>query len=103
MALWIEDGGVASAGRRRSRASSTARRSSSKKAESFIGGGNRCAGASYHTSRFALPFGVKRFSRGLAIGFFQQDFHAAFRFFQLFLAFAGKSDTLLEELHGVVE
>jgi hypothetical protein len=54
-------------------------------------------------SRFVLAFGIERLGDKFAIGFFQEDFDAAFGFFELLLAFAGKRDTFFKELHGLVE
>jgi hypothetical protein len=54
-------------------------------------------------SRFGLAFGVKGFGGEFAIGFFEQDFHFAFGFFELLLAFAREFDTFFEKFHGVVE
>jgi hypothetical protein len=54
-------------------------------------------------SRFALAFGIERLGGEFAVGFFQQDFDAAFGFFELLLAFAGEGHAFFEELHGVVE
>ena len=54
-------------------------------------------------SRFGLAFRVERLGGELAVGFFQKNFYAAFGLFELLLAFAGKRDTLFEELHGIVE
>jgi hypothetical protein len=54
-------------------------------------------------SRLALPFGIERLGREFAVGFFQEDFHAAFGFFELLLAFAGERHTFFEKFHGVVE
>src|SRR5580704_9942225 len=96
MAAWIEVGGVLLAGSCRSSAASTVSRSSSKKAESFIAARNRAAKEIGKGSRLALPFGIKRFCGQLSVGFFQEDFDAAFRLFQLLLAFARQRDALLE-------
>src|SRR6267143_1188791 len=99
----MDDGGADSAGISRSRAASTERRSSSKKAGSLIAAENSRTGDSAATSRFTLTFGIKRFGGELAVSFFEQDFHAAFRFFQLFLAFSRECHTFLEKLHGVIQ
>src|SRR5882672_5828243 len=99
----MDDGGADSAGISRTSAASTERRSSSKKAGSFIATENSRTGDSAAASRFTLTFGIKRFGSKLAVGFFDQDFHAAFRFFQLFLAFAREGHTFLEKLHGVIQ
>ena len=61
----------------------------------FPGNGDR--------SRFGLAFGVEGFGGEFAVGFFEEDFYAAFRFFELLLAFAGEDDAFFEELHGFVE
>src|SRR6267378_980639 len=99
----MDDGGADSTGINCPRAASTERRSSSKKAGSFIAAENSRTGDSAAASRFTLTFGIKRFGSKLAVGFFEQDFHAAFRFFQLFLAFAREGHTFLEKLHGVIQ
>src|SRR6266850_1610689 len=99
----MEDGGAASAGRSPSRAASTERRSSSKNAGSFIAAENSRIRDSAAASRFTLTFGIKRFSGKLAVSFLEQDFHAAFGIFQLFLAFARECHTFLEKLHGVIQ
>src|ERR1700674_525088 len=99
----MEDGCADSAGRSRSRAASTASRSSSKKAESFIAAGNRGTEGKPDAPRFAPPLGIERLGGELPIGFLQEDFHAAFRLFQLLLAFARKRNAFFEELHRVVE
>src|SRR5580658_7622551 len=88
---------------RRSSDASTSTRSSSKNEGSFIvtvGSPRLCWG---ERSRFVLAFGFEWFCGQFAVGFFQQDFDAAFGFFELLLAFAGKSHAFFEELHGVVE
>src|SRR5437588_145120 len=104
IAVWMEVGGVFSAGRSFSRAASTARRSCSKKEGSFIVGGRPSDDAApYGTSRFRLPFGIKRFRRQFAVGLFEKNFHAAFRLFELLLAFPRKRDAFLEKFHGVVQ
>jgi hypothetical protein len=54
-------------------------------------------------SRFALAFRIERLGDKFAIGFFEQNFDAAFGLFELLLAFAGKGDALFEELHGIVK
>lgn len=54
-------------------------------------------------SRFGLAFGVERLGGKFAVGFLEENFYAAFGFFELFLTFTGKSDAFFEELHGVVE
>jgi hypothetical protein len=54
-------------------------------------------------SRFGLAFRVEGFGSEFAIGFLEENFDAAFGFFELFLAFAGKGDPFFEKLHGVVE
>src|SRR6266849_1031078 len=99
----MDDGGADSAGSSRSRAASTERRSSSKRAGSFIAAENSRTGDSAAASRFTFTFGIKRFCGKLAVGFLEKDFHAAFRFFQLFLAFAREGHTFLEKLHSVIE
>lgn len=45
----------------------------------------------------------KCLSDDLAVGFLQQNFDAAFGFFELLLTFAGKLDAFFEEFHGLVE
>src|SRR5216684_6912458 len=99
----MDDGGADSVGSSRSRAASTERRSSSKKAGSFIAAENSRTRDSAAASRFTLTFGIKRFSGKLAVGFLEKDFHAAFRLFQLFLAFARQGNAFLEKLHGLVQ
>jgi hypothetical protein len=54
-------------------------------------------------SGLGLAFGVEGLGGEFAVGFFQEDFDAAFGLFELLLAFAGKSDAFFEELHGIVE
>jgi hypothetical protein len=54
-------------------------------------------------SRFVLALGIEWFGGEFAIRFFEEDFYAAFGFFELLLAFAGKLDAFFEEFHGVVE
>src|SRR5882672_1071177 len=103
MALWMDDGRADSAGSSRSRAASTERRSSSKKAGSFIAAENSRTGDSAAASRFTLTFGIKRFDGELAVGFLEEDFYAAFRLFQLFLAFSRESHAFLEKFHGVIQ
>src|SRR5467141_2908144 len=99
----MEDGGADSAGSSRSRTASTERRSSSKKVGSFIAAENSRMRDSAAASRFTLTFGIKRFSGKLAVSFLEKDFHAAFRLFQLFLAFPRERHTFLEKLHGVIQ
>src|SRR5882724_2787747 len=99
----MDDGGADSAGSCRSRAASTESRSCSKKAGSFIAAENSRTGDSAAASRFTFTFGIKRFGSKLAVGFLEQNFHSAFRFFQLFLAFARESHAFLEKFHGVIE
>src|SRR6266850_589035 len=99
----MEDGGAASAGRSPSRAASTERRSSSKNAGSFIAAENSRIRDSAAASRFTLTFGIKRFSGKLAVSFLEQNFYAAFRLFQLLLAFSRESHTFLEKFHGVIQ
>ena len=48
-------------------------------------------------------FGFKRLRRDLTVRLLQQNFHAAFGFFKLFLAFARKLHALFEKFHGLVE
>jgi hypothetical protein len=88
---------------RRSSEASTAMRSSSKKIGSFIIRGGSRKRLETPGSRLALAFRVEGFSGNFAVGFFEEDFHAAFGFLELLLAFAGKGDTFFEELHGIVE
>ncbi len=102
IAVWMDEGWADSAGRRRSRAASTARRSSSKKGESFIVRGKRLPYGSWEESRFGLPFGFEGLGNEFAIRFFEENFDAAFRLFELFLAFAGERHAFFEELHGIV-
>src|SRR5882762_3501536 len=99
----MEDGGADSEGSSRSMAASTERRSSSKKAGSFIAAENSRVGDSAAASRFTLTFRIKRLRRKLAVGFLEEDFYAAFRLFQLLLAFSRECHTFLEELHGVIQ
>src|SRR6266436_2366701 len=103
MAWWMEAGRRDSCGRRRSRAASTARRSSSKKAGSFIAaevGWGMSVGA---RSSFVLFFWLEGFGGQFSVGFLQQDFDAAFGFFELLLALAGKRDAFLEQFHGFIQ
>src|SRR5712692_10031041 len=99
----MEEGCADAAGKRRSRAASTVKRSSSKNAGSFIAEGNRLAAKCQSGSRFGLPLGVKRLGGKFAIGFFEKDFHAAFCFFELLLAFAREGNAFFEKFHRVVE
>src|SRR6267143_485241 len=99
----MEDGCADSAGSIRSMTASTERRSSSKKAGSFIAAKNSRVGDSAAASRFTLAFRIKRLRRKLAVGFLEEDFYAAFRLFQLFLAFSRECHTFLEKLHGVIQ
>src|SRR6266849_8004022 len=103
MALWMEGGCVVSSGSRRSSAASTAMRSSSKNAGSFIAAEVGWAMRVAPRSRLVLFFGLEGLGDEFAIGFLQQDFHAPFRFFQLFLALAGKGHAFLKQFHGFVE
>src|SRR6202051_5808 len=102
MAVWIETGSWVSGGTRRSSAASTARRSGSKKSGRFIARALEQAGG-YWTSRFVLGFGFEWRGCQFSVGLLQQNFNAAFGFFQLFLAFARKRHALFKKLHGVVE
>ena len=54
-------------------------------------------------SRFALAFGIEGFSSELSVRFLEEDFYAAFGFFELLLAFAGKGDAFFEQFHSLVE
>jgi hypothetical protein len=117
MAWWIDGGGAVSAGIKRFREVSTAMRSSSKKVGRFIVEGIGYRGETLgwapngrsafpgdvSRSRLVLAFGIERFGDKSAIGFLQEDFYAAFSFFELLLAFAGKRDAFFEQLHGLVE
>jgi hypothetical protein len=78
-------------------------RSSSKKIGRFIVTGGWRKRRETPGSRFALAFRVEGLGGNFAVGFFEEDFDAAFGLFELLLAFAGKSDAFFEELHGVVE
>src|SRR6266850_5853036 len=98
----MEDGWADSAGSIRSMTASTERRSSSKKAGSFIAAENSRVDSAV-ASRFTLTFRIKRLRRKLAVGFLEEDFYAAFRLFQLLLAFSRECHTFLEELHGVIQ
>src|SRR5208282_1520571 len=99
----MEGGCVSAKGRKRSSAASTSRRSSSKNGGSFIGAGKRGAGDAGRSSRFALAFRIEWLGSKFAVGFFQKNFHAAFRLFELLLAFAGQRHAFFEELHGVIK
>src|SRR6266566_3811219 len=99
----MEEGCAVAAGSSRSRAASTIRRFSSKNGGSFIAEENWLAAGSRSASRFGLPFGIERLVGKLAIGFLQEDFHAALGFFQLLLALAGERDALFEQLHRLVQ
>src|SRR5580658_4425970 len=99
----MEGGWALSAGMRRSRDASTSMRSSSKNKGSFIVTVGSRRWRWTKRSRFVLAFGIERLGGKFAVGFFQQDFDAAFGFFKLLLAFAGKGDAFFEELHGVVK
>ena len=48
-------------------------------------------------------FGLEWLGHEFSIGFLQQDFDAAFGFFELLLALARKLDAFLEKFHGFVE
>jgi hypothetical protein len=98
----MDVGGTLAAGSRRSRTASTAERSCSKKSGRFIWPRLRVS-ASRGISSFVLGFGIEGFGGEFAVGLFEQDFHAAFGFFELFLAFAGEFNALFEKFHGVVE
>jgi hypothetical protein len=54
-------------------------------------------------SRVGLAFGVKGFGGEFAVGFLEENFYAAFRLFELLLAFAGEGHAFFEEFHGIVE
>jgi hypothetical protein len=98
------DGGSADEeGMRRSSEASTAMRSSSKKIGRFIVTGGWRKRRETPGSRFALAFRVEGLGGNFAVGFFEEDFDAAFGLFELLLALAGKSDAFFEELHGIVE
>src|SRR5712691_2070224 len=99
----MEVGCAVSAGSSRSSAASTASRSSSKKEESFIAAGNPSVGSNDDTSRFTLPFGIEGFGGKLAIGLLEEDFHTAFRLFQLLLAFTRKRNAFFEEFHRFIQ
>jgi hypothetical protein len=68
-----------------------------------MGAGNRNGEDSAVVSRLALPLRVKRLGGELAIGFLEEDFYAAFRFFQLFLTFTRQRYAFFKQLHGVVQ
>ena len=102
MAVWMETGGASAGGSRSPSAASTAERSSSKKSGRFIWSRLQVSRAAASQS-FVLAFRLEWFGRQFAIGFFQQDFDSAFRFFELLLTLAGKLHAFLEKLHGVVE
>src|ERR1700687_3234642 len=99
----MEDGSVVSAGSSRSRAASTESRSSSKNAGSFIAPANQRSGSWRGVSRLALPPRIEGLSRQLAISLFEEDFHTAFRLFQLLMAFARQRHSFFEEFHRVVQ
>src|SRR5277367_2209122 len=99
----MDGGGAAAAGMRRSSASSTASRSSSKNDGSFIVAGEQRERDAAGRSRFALALGIERLWGEFAVGFFEEDFDAAFGFFELLLAFAREGHAFLEKFHGVVE
>jgi hypothetical protein len=54
-------------------------------------------------SRGFAVFGFERFGDEFAVGLLEENFDAAFGFFELLLAVAGKGDALFEKLHGLVE
>jgi len=47
-------------------------------------------------SRFVLFFWLEGLGHYFSVGFFQQDFDAAFGFFELLLALAGKGNAFLK-------
>src|ERR1700722_3525753 len=116
-----EVGAVSALGSNRSSPASITWRSASKKSGSVTGGiiqSVGCCGISARTrastSRFrpspggggplrSLILGRKRFGHYFSVGLLQQNFHAPFRFFQLFLAFLRKFHALFEQLHRVVQ
>jgi hypothetical protein len=57
----------------------------------------------WQPSRLALALGIERLGGQLSIRFFEEDFDAAFGFFELLLAFARKGDAFFKEFHSVVE
>src|SRR5580704_7038424 len=58
---------------------------------------------SWLRSLFGLTLWIERLRDQFSVRLFQKDLDFAFRFFELFLAFARKFDAFLEKLHGVVE
>src|SRR4051812_37996858 len=56
-----------------------------------------------NTSAFVVVFGIKRGWSHFAPGFFQQDFDARFRLFELRLAISRKLHSFLEKLHCLIE
>jgi hypothetical protein len=54
-------------------------------------------------SGVALFGSFEGFGNQLAIGFLEENFDAAFGFFELLLTFTGKADAFFKKLHGVVE
>src|SRR5579859_612582 len=97
----MEAGGVVSGGKSFCSAASTACKSSSKNAGSFIVW-KRDEGIAVGASRF-VAFRIERFGGKFAVGFFEQNFHLAFGFFELLLAFTRKRDAFFKQLHGFVE
>src|SRR6266436_9182076 len=96
MAWWMEAGRADSCGRRRSRAASTARRSSSKNAGSFIAAEVGWGMGVGPGSSFVLFLRLEGLGGEFSVGFLQQNLDAAFGFFELLLALAGKRDAFLE-------
>ena len=103
MAWWMEDGGVDSDGIKLFQVSVDGDTVFLKESGKFHGGGVVVDWSGSQPSRFALAFGIERFGGDFAVGFFEEDFYAAFGFFELLLAFAGKAHAFFKEFHGVVE
>ena len=103
MASWIEGGGVAAEGRKCSRAASTSCRFCSKKSGRLIGEFSKDACIGPESRGFGLAFGFEGFGNDSTVGFPEENFDFAFGFFELLLAFGGKSDAFLEQFHRIVE
>ncbi len=58
---------------------------------------------SWLRSLFGLALWIEWLRHESSVRLFQKDLDFAFRFFELFLAFARKFDAFFEKLHGIVE
>src|SRR5580765_5146334 len=99
----MDDGAVMASGSSRCSAPSTDCKSSSKNAGRLIWEAVSRTRMLVSTSRFALAFRIEWLCHQFAVGLLQQNFHFAFGFFQLFLAFAGQRHALFKQLHRFVQ